>query len=280
VICEADGVLDKCPTKHHRWLSDAEGAEGIGRGYQAAVGADAENLLNMRRAIILSVVLAAGAVALVFAYLEMSKERKLEAAREKPVATKSRTSFGTNGEAVVTLDEETQKRIALKVQPVAPGTITPELKGYPLVGSTLTPVVVFIPLAFLEGLAGVFFRALAMTMVVSLLMSLVLAITLRPAYQNPGGAQAQQAALAVGESGDGKHGKSGKKLGKLAWPKTMAERVMAVSGALGGVKEAVTAADVANGFSRAKAADAGEILETLCAVGRAHKGKVEGAYLP
>jgi CzcA family heavy metal efflux pump len=50
----------------------------------------------------------------------------------------------------------------------------------PLVGSTLTPVVVFIPLAFLEGIAGVFFRALALTMVVSLLTSLVLAITLMP----------------------------------------------------------------------------------------------------
>lgn len=50
----------------------------------------------------------------------------------------------------------------------------------PLVGSTLTPVVVFIPLAFLEGVAGVFFRALALTMVVALLTSLVLAITLTP----------------------------------------------------------------------------------------------------
>jgi len=50
----------------------------------------------------------------------------------------------------------------------------------PLLASTLTPVVVFLPLAFLEGLAGVFFRALAMTMVVSLLMSLVLAVTLTP----------------------------------------------------------------------------------------------------
>jgi CzcA family heavy metal efflux pump len=50
----------------------------------------------------------------------------------------------------------------------------------PLVGSTLTPVVVFIPLAFLEGITGVFFRALALTMVVSLLMSLLLAVTLTP----------------------------------------------------------------------------------------------------
>ncbi|MCX6556770.1 MAG: efflux RND transporter permease subunit [Candidatus Aminicenantes bacterium] len=51
----------------------------------------------------------------------------------------------------------------------------------PLVGSTLTPVVVFVPLAFLDGLTGVFFRSLALTMVVALLMSLVLAVTLTPA---------------------------------------------------------------------------------------------------
>ncbi len=50
----------------------------------------------------------------------------------------------------------------------------------PLIGSTLTPVVVFIPLAFLDGITGVFFRALALTMVVSLLTSLALAVTLTP----------------------------------------------------------------------------------------------------
>ncbi len=50
----------------------------------------------------------------------------------------------------------------------------------PLVASTLTPVVVFIPLAFLDGITGVFFRVLAMTMVVCLLSSLLLAITVTP----------------------------------------------------------------------------------------------------
>lgn len=49
-----------------------------------------------------------------------------------------------------------------------------------LVGSTLTPVVVFLPLAFLSGLAGVFFRALGLTMVVALLVSLLLALTVTP----------------------------------------------------------------------------------------------------
>lgn len=51
---------------------------------------------------------------------------------------------------------------------------------HPLIGSTLTPVVVFLPLAFLTGVAGVFFRALALTMVVALLTSVVLALTLTP----------------------------------------------------------------------------------------------------
>ncbi len=66
----------------------------------------------------------------------------------------------------------------------------------PLVGSTLTPVVVFIPLAFLGGITGVFFRALALTMVVSLLTSLVLAVTLTPSLAawliRPGPARAAE----------------------------------------------------------------------------------------
>ncbi len=49
-----------------------------------------------------------------------------------------------------------------------------------LIGSTLTPVVVFLPLAYLNGMAGVFFRALGLTMVVALLVSLLLALTLTP----------------------------------------------------------------------------------------------------
>src|SRR5206468_3752031 len=51
---------------------------------------------------------------------------------------------------------------------------TREITG-PLIGSTLTPVVVFVPLAFIDGIAGAFFRALAITMASSLLTSLLLA---------------------------------------------------------------------------------------------------------
>lgn len=51
----------------------------------------------------------------------------------------------------------------------------------PLVGSTVTPVVVFLPLISVTGVTGSFFRALATTMTVALLTSLVLALTWTPA---------------------------------------------------------------------------------------------------
>ena len=50
----------------------------------------------------------------------------------------------------------------------------------PLIGSTITPVVVFLPLIAVTGVTGSFFRALAITMAVSLLTSLVLAVTWTP----------------------------------------------------------------------------------------------------
>ncbi len=50
----------------------------------------------------------------------------------------------------------------------------------PLIGSTITPIVVFIPLIVITGVTGVFFRALAVTMTVSLLTSLALALTWTP----------------------------------------------------------------------------------------------------
>jgi multidrug efflux pump subunit AcrB len=50
----------------------------------------------------------------------------------------------------------------------------------PLIGSTVTPVVVFLPLISITGVVGSFFRALAVTMTASLLSSLLLALTWIP----------------------------------------------------------------------------------------------------
>ncbi|HEV2389024.1 MAG TPA: efflux RND transporter permease subunit [Candidatus Acidoferrales bacterium] len=50
----------------------------------------------------------------------------------------------------------------------------------PLVGSTLTPIVVFLPLIAITGVTGVFFRALAVTIGAALFTSLALALTWTP----------------------------------------------------------------------------------------------------
>jgi multidrug efflux pump subunit AcrB len=50
----------------------------------------------------------------------------------------------------------------------------------PLVGSTITPIVVFLPLIAVTGVTGVFFRALAITVSVSLFTSLALALSWTP----------------------------------------------------------------------------------------------------
>ncbi|HET9400120.1 MAG TPA: efflux RND transporter permease subunit [Candidatus Acidoferrales bacterium] len=64
-----------------------------------------------------------------------------------------------------------------------PGTAaelgTKELIG-PVVGSTLTTLVVFLPLGLLTGFVGDFFRSLCMTLAVSVLLSLMFAMTLIP----------------------------------------------------------------------------------------------------
>ncbi len=50
----------------------------------------------------------------------------------------------------------------------------------PLVGSTITPIVVFLPLITITGVTGTFFRALAVTVATALVTSLALALTWTP----------------------------------------------------------------------------------------------------
>ena len=77
--------------------------------------------------IVTCLILVAG---LVLAYLMSSKEQAAEREREKPVATVVKLSQNTKGEAVVSIDEETQKRIGLAVAPLVSAELAPEIKGY------------------------------------------------------------------------------------------------------------------------------------------------------
>jgi len=80
----------------------------------------------------------------------------------------------------IVMVEAIHAKICAGHAPAASAALAVREVGLPMVGSTLTPVVVFLPLTFLDGVPGVFFRALALTMVVALLTSLALAVTLSP----------------------------------------------------------------------------------------------------
>jgi hypothetical protein len=96
---------------------------------------------------------------------------------------------------------------------------------------------------------------------------------LRPEYQRMkdegGRMKAEQTALGLTAKSTKAKGEGRK--AKEAWPKPLAERVAAVERALATAASPVTPAQLAKHFLRAKPADLAEILETLAALGRAHR---------
>lgn len=82
-------------------------------------------------------------------------------------------------DAIVVLENVTLHREAGEGRFQAVAMTLREL-ALPLVGSTLTPIVVFLPLIAITGVTGVFFRAMAITIGSALLTSLALALTWTP----------------------------------------------------------------------------------------------------
>lgn len=82
-------------------------------------------------------------------------------------------------DAIVVLENVVLHREAGEERFEAVALTLRELSGA-LVGSTLTPIVVFLPLIAITGVTGVFFRAMAVTIGVALLTSLTLALTWTP----------------------------------------------------------------------------------------------------
>jgi multidrug efflux pump subunit AcrB len=82
-------------------------------------------------------------------------------------------------DAIVVLENIVLHRDAGQGRFEAIGSALRELT-IPLIGSTITPIVVFLPLISITGVTGSFFRALAVTMTVSLFTSLLLALTWTP----------------------------------------------------------------------------------------------------
>ena len=83
----------------------------------------------MKKVIILVVLAVAAVAGLVFAYLEMRKERDLEATAEAPVIAPSRVERGADGATVLKLDAETQKRLGLQTAVPVVGFVITELSA-------------------------------------------------------------------------------------------------------------------------------------------------------
>lgn len=79
------------------------------------------------RVLLIPVVVIAAVGGLLFAYLEMRKERDLEASAEAPVIAPSRVERDTNGGPVLKLDEPTEKLLGLQTAIPAPGSVNKEL---------------------------------------------------------------------------------------------------------------------------------------------------------
>ncbi|MDT8067240.1 MAG: efflux RND transporter permease subunit [Terriglobia bacterium] len=82
-------------------------------------------------------------------------------------------------DAIVVVENVALHREAGQGRPEAISSALKEITA-PLIGSTITPIVVFLPLVVITGVTGLFFRALALTVSVSLLTSLALALTWTP----------------------------------------------------------------------------------------------------
>jgi hypothetical protein len=66
---------------------------------------------------------------------------------------------------------------------------------------------------------------------------------------------------------------------KLAWPKDRPAQVKVVADALNAAGRALTAAELAAGFSRAQKETVAEILVGLLIIGRVHRGEKRGTYV-
>ncbi|MFI5364078.1 MAG: efflux RND transporter permease subunit [Candidatus Binatia bacterium] len=83
-------------------------------------------------------------------------------------------------DAIVVVENFHRHRVSGETADVALPASVNEIT-HALLGSTLTPVAVLLPLGVLSGVPGAFFRPLAVTMSVALLVSLVLALSFTPA---------------------------------------------------------------------------------------------------
>ncbi len=89
-------------------------------------------------------------------------------------------------DSIVVLEAIHRRRTGGETAPVAAASGTVEVAG-PVIASTLTTVAVFLPIVFVEGVAGQLFRDQALTVSISILASLAFSLALIPVLASRGG---------------------------------------------------------------------------------------------
>ncbi len=84
----------------------------------------------MKTKILASIAVVVGVAALIFSYVQMSKERAADKAADLPISAASRVQTGANGETVITLDAKTQQLIGLQTATLVAAALPPEIKAY------------------------------------------------------------------------------------------------------------------------------------------------------
>ena len=82
------------------------------------------------RNIVLGAVVLVALAALLFGYVQMSKERAADEAADQPITAASLVQTGANGQTVITLDANAQQLIGLKTAPLVAASLPPEIKAY------------------------------------------------------------------------------------------------------------------------------------------------------
>lgn len=84
----------------------------------------------MKTKILVPIAVVVAIAALIFGYVQMSRERAADEAADLPIIAASRVQTGANGETVITLDAKTQQLIGLQTATLLAATLPPEIKAY------------------------------------------------------------------------------------------------------------------------------------------------------
>ena len=84
----------------------------------------------MKIKVLITIAAVVAIAALIFGYVQMSKEKAADEQADRPVTAASRVQTGSNGDIVITLDLKAQQLAGLRTATLAAATVSPEIQAY------------------------------------------------------------------------------------------------------------------------------------------------------